>query len=269
MKKYGIFLVILSLGGEAFAHGPIFSPGPETLYKGGVETHIEYHRAEKGTETENELAVAMGYGITENWLVAAELPYKYIKEDGADSDGLGNIALETKYRFWKRDALGEQESVSGFAKAIFDTANDSPDPGLSSGANDFLVGLAYGQESLIWQRWASVRYRFNGDNDAGLERGNKLFADAALGWRSAPPEYYEPDVLWVLELNGEYTERSEQSGLSLANSGGTELFISPGMFWTYRAVTLKGGVQLPFYSNLNGNQDQSDYRAKIAFEWRF
>ena len=90
MKKYGIFLVILSLGGEAFAHGPIFSPGPETLYKGGVETHIEYHRAEKGTETENELAVAMGYGITENWLVAAELPYKYIKEDGADSDGLGN-----------------------------------------------------------------------------------------------------------------------------------------------------------------------------------
>jgi len=269
VNKYGIFLVTLCISSTTYAHGPIFSPGPETLYKGGIETHIEYHRGEKGSETENEMAMAVGYGITENWLVAAELPYKYIKEDGINNDGIGNIALETKYRLWKRDALGEQESVSGFAKAIFDTANDSPDPGLSSGANDFLIGLAYGQESLIWQRWASVRYRFNGDNDAGLERGNKLFADVATGWRSAPPEYYTLDVLWVMELNGEYTERSEQSDLSLANSGGTELFIAPGVFWTYRAVTLKGGVQIPFYSNLNGNQDQSDYRTKIALEWRF
>lgn len=269
MTRYIIFLVILFLGTDADAHGPIFSPGPETLYKDGVEVHVEYHLAEKDTETENELAIEVGYGVTENWLVSAELPYKYLKESGVNNDGLGNVALETKYRFWKRDALGKQDSMSGFAKAIFDTANDSPAPGLSSGANDYIVGLAYGQESLIWQRWASIRYRFNGDDDAGLERGDKLFADIATGWRSAPPEYYKQDVLWVLELNSEYTERSKQNGVSLANKGGTELFISPGVFWTHRAATIKGGIQIPFYSNLNGNQDQSDYRTTIAFEWRF
>lgn len=268
MKKYSILLILLSINGTAFAHGPIFSEGPETIYKGGMETHIEYHRTEKGSEAENELSAAFGYGITENWTISAELPYKYLKEDGANNDGLGNIALETKYRFWKRDALGKQDSVSGFAKAILDTSNDNPAPALSSGADYYVVGLAYGQESLIWQRWASVRYRFNGDA-AGLERGNKLFGDTALGWRSAPPEYYKPDVLWVLELNSEYTEHSEQSGISLANSGGTELFISPGMYWTYRAATIKTGVQIPFYTNLNGSQDQSDYRATIAFEWQF
>jgi hypothetical protein len=253
----------------AQAHGPIFSPGPETLYKDGVESHLEYHRSEKGDETENELAWAIGYGITEDWLISAELPYVRIKEDGNDNDGIGNIALETKYRFWRRDALGKQDSVSGFAKAILDTAKDTSDPALSSGANDLVLGLAYGQESLIWQRWASIRYRFNGDSDAGIERGNRIFADAAIGWRSEIPQYYKPDLLWMVELNTEYTQRSEQNNISLADTGGTEIFLSPGMIWAYRNFAVKSGVQLPVYNNLNGNQSTSDYRAKFALEMNF
>ena len=36
-----------------------------------------------------------------------------------------------------------------------------------------------------------------------------------------------------------------------------------------RNFAIKSGVQIPVYSNLNGTQDQSDYRAKLTFVWHF
>jgi len=264
-----LFLACLLTSSPVNAHGPIFSPGPETLYKDGIETDVEYYSSKKGGEIENELALGLGYGITQDWTVSAELLYAAIKEDGTTNDGISNIALETKYRFWKRDALGKQDSISGFAKAILDTAKDISNPALSSGANDLVLGLAYGQESLIWQRWASARYRFNGESNVGIERGNQIFADAAIGWRAKVPDYYNNDILWMVELNSEYTKSSKQNSSKLTNTGGTEIFVSPGMIWTYRNIALKGGVQLPIYYNLNGTQSESDYRAKVALDLNF
>jgi len=250
----------------AQAHGPIFSLGPETIYKDGVETHLEYHRANKKDETENELTLGLGYGITQDWTISAALPYASINEDGANNDGIGSLALETTYRLWKHNALGKQDSVSAIARAILDTAKGSDTPALTPGANDFMLGLAYGRESLIWQRWAGVRYRFNGKSDAGIERGDQISVDAAIGWRAEIPQYYKSDTLWMVELNTETTRGSEQNNISLTNTGGTEFFVSPGVIWSYRNTTVKGGVQLPVYHNLNGDQSQSDYRLKLALE---
>jgi len=250
----------------AQAHGPIFSLGPETIYKDGIETHLEYHRASDKDETENELSMGLGYGITQDWTIAAELPYASIKEEGANNAGLGNIALETTYRLWKHNALGLQDSVAATARAILDTASTSDDPALSPGTNDFVLGLAYGRESLIWQRWASVRYRFNGKSDAGIERGDQISVDAVIGWRARVPQYYKSDTLWMVEVNSEITQRSAQNNTPLTDTGGTELFVSPGVIWSYRNTTVKGGVQLPVYHDLNGDQSQSDYRLKLALE---
>ncbi len=250
----------------AQAHGPIFSLGPETIYKDGVETHLEYHRANKKDETENELSVGLGYGVTQDWMVSAELPYTSIKENDLNNQGLGNIALETTYRLWKHNALGLQDSVSATARAILDTAKSGDTSGLTPGANDFILGLAYGRESLIWQRWVSVRYHFNGKSDTGIERGDRVSVDAVIGWRAKMPQYYKSDTLWMVELNSETTQRSAQNTTTLADTGGTELFVSPGVIWSYRNTTVKGGVQLPVYHDLNGDQSQSNYRLKLALE---
>ena len=73
--------------------------------------------------------------------------------------------------------------------------------------------------------------------------------------------------MWLLELNGEHGERNELNGAELANTGGTEWFLSPGIFWTLRNFAVKAGVQLPLVSSLYGNQQGSDYRLKIVLEW--
>ena len=260
-------LMLATSSFQLFAHDPIFGIGPHVLFKGGTEAALETHANKSGEEKEAEAGVELVYGITGDWAAGIELPYAYKKEASASSSGLADIQIFTKYRFWRQDSKGLQESAAVLLAANLDNGDTKADPKLGNGANDFIGGLTYGYESLKWYRWASIRYRYNGENDAGFQVGNKTLIDFVAGWRPTLPEYKKPDTVWLLELNTEVSEKSQLNGTELTNSGGIESFISPGIFWTLRNFAIKAGVQIPVYHNLNGSQQKSDFRAKLSFEW--
>ncbi|HHH13155.1 MAG TPA: hypothetical protein ENJ98_02865 [Thiolapillus brandeum] len=260
-------LIFLLSTPAAWGHDPIFGIGPHVLYKGGVEIAVEGEADKAGSEKEQALTLELTYGLTGDWAAGAELPYAYRQEGSESNSGNGDVALFTKYRFWRRDSLGLQESAAVLLKVVTDTADGSGTPRLDKGATDTILGLTYGYEGRRWYRWAGIRYRFNGKNDAGLERGDRVLLDFVGGYRPRLTGYREPDTVWLLELNGEYGKRASLHGSDLPDTGGTEWFLSPGLFWTRRNFAVKAGVQVPIYSNLNGDQDESDYRAKVVLEW--
>jgi len=250
-----------------FAHDPIFGIGPHVLFKGGTEIAIEVAQEKAGEEKEAELSLEVVYGITGDWAAGIEIPYAFKDEGSESSTGLSDIQLFTKYRFWRKDSLGLQKSAAVMFAINMDNGDEKDDPPLGNGATDIIAGLTYGYEGLEWYHWTSARYVRPGENDAGLQKGNKWRIDFAGGWRPTPPEYTKPDTVWLVELNGEITDKAEFNDNQQANSGGTEWFISPGIFWTYQNFAIKSGIQIPVASNLNGNQDESDYRFKASFEW--
>ena len=260
-------LLMTMFSDPALAHDPVFAMGPHVLFKGGVEVAPEFHVAKRADEEETELGLELTYGITGDWSAGIELPYKWKDYGSVSASGIGDASLFTKYRFWRHDTLGVQQSASAMLKIKTDTGGLDEDLPLGTGSTDTLLGLAYGYESRKWYRWASVRYRLNDRNDAGLRRGDKMLVDLVTGIRFKPTGYLEPDTVWLVELNGEYGQRADLSGFDLADTGGTEWFLSPGIFWTLRNFAVKAGVQFPIASDLNGDQAKSDYRAKLVLEW--
>ena len=262
-----VVLVAALLHGPAWAHDPIFGIGPHTLFKSGVEISPEAHLEKAGDRSATETALNFTYGITGDWAAGIELPYADMDDGSTSSGGRGDIKLFTKYRFWRNDTLGAQESAAVLLKVKLDTADDDANPALGTGTTDTILGLTYGYEGRKWYRWASIRYRLNGTNDTGLQRGEKILFDLVGGVRFKPTGYLEADTVWLLELNGEYGNRADMNGASVANTGGTEVFLSPGIFWTKRNFAIKAGVQIPIISNLNGAQNESDVRASLTLEW--
>jgi len=264
-----MLVVLMSLGvpAPAWSHDPVFGLGPHVLYKGGVEVAPGFHLEHKGDEREAELGLELVYGITGDWAAGIELPYAWKEEGSANAGGTGDMSLFTKYRFWRHDTLGAQESAAVLLKVKTDTGDESSTPALGTGTTDTILGLAYGYEGRKWYRWASLRYRRNGENDTGLRRGDKILFDLVGAIRPRPTGYLEPDTVWMLELNGEHGKRAELNGAKLPNTGGTEWFLSPGIFWTKRNFAVKVGVQIPITSDLNGSQEKADYRAKLVLEW--
>ncbi len=266
----GVFIILCLLPwASASAHDPIFGLGPHVLFKGGVEVSPEMHYDKSGSKKGWQTDLGITYGITGDWAAGIELPYLR-KDNGLNvSSGAGDVKLFTKYRFWRNDSLGVQESAALHLKVKLDNGSTSKSPTLGTGATTSILGLSYGYESSKWYRWASVRYFDNNENSAGLRLGNKILLDFAGGVRPKMNPYKKPDTVWLLELNGEFTQRNELNGTKLANTGGNQWFISPGIFWTRRNFAIKAGVQIPISSSLNGNQDETDYRAKLTFEWHF
>jgi len=270
LKKTEIQVAIASsllFTGSAFAHDPVFSPGPHVLFKDGFEVHAEFFQAKQGDEKETEQAIAIKYGLSGDWVAGIEIPYQTNKDEAGTQQGVGDISLATKYRFWRNDSLGVQETAAMFVKVKI----DSGDQTVSSGTKDTLLGLTYGYESLKWYRWTSIRYRFNQNrsfnNGNELQRGDRLFVDFAGGYRPQVNDYRAADTVWLLELNGEYSQRNSLNVVDITDSGGRQWFVSPGIMWTKRNFAIKAGVQIPVYANLNGDQPNADYRARLELEW--
>ena len=92
---------------SVFAHEPVFSLGPETIFKGGVgiETEVEFEKADE--ERETSLHYEIIYGLTENLSLTAVVPHVLEKREGANiTDGLGEVALRAKYQVFRKDTLG-------------------------------------------------------------------------------------------------------------------------------------------------------------------
>lgn len=262
LKPSIIILFALFNISPSWAHDPVFSPGPHVLFKKGVEIHTILNTDKQGDSRINQQTLAIKYGITGDWVVGVELPNRKINNNDISNSGIADVVLSTKYRFFRKDSLGEQHSAALFARVKLDSSNSTT----ATNTTDTLLGLTYGYESLKWYRWASARYRIN-QNLQNLQRGNRLFVDVAGGYRATVNDYRKPDTVVLLELNGELMSQNQFNGTELSNSGGNQWFVSPGVMWTLRNFAIKAGVQVPIISNLNGNQQDTDYRAFVEFEW--
>jgi len=259
-----LFALLGSLAATpAMAHNPIFGLGPHVLFKDGVEITPEVKQAKAGNKDKTELALELTYGLTGDWSAGVGIPYIDQSNGSNSASGQGDLSVFTKYRFWREDGPGQQQSMAVALRLNTDTGDDA----VSSGSTDGLLGLAYGYEGRRWYRWSALRYRFNGENNAGIQQGNKLLFDLVGGYRMNRTGYMEPDTVWILELNGESTQNTQVNNVDQFNSGGTQWFVSPGIFWTKRNFAVKAGIQIPVASNLNGNQQATDYRTKLVLEW--
>jgi hypothetical protein len=259
-----VFLAIAALmSSAATAHDPVFGLGPHTLYKGGVEIHLGSHQEKARDERSTESEFQLKYGLTGDWVAGIGVPYVR----GTGDSGRGPTSLSTKYRFWRNDLPGAQESAAVLAKMILDDGDVGHGQAERDG-NDYLLGLAYGYEGRKWYRWGSIRHRVNNDAANGAERPDKTLVDLVGGIRFKPTEYREPDWVWMLELNYEHTEHLSGISEGLPRQiGGDQWFLSPGLMWTLRNFAVKAGVQLPLYDDLAGDQEADDYRAQIELEW--
>lgn len=262
----------LSLAGLpvlAAAHGPLFSFSPRTEFKDAYVYELTAERQEAAGVADNLFEASFRYGVTSNWDLGLRLPYRDPDAAGVNMgnprSGFGDAALLTRYRLWRQARADVMRSFT----VLGDVEFDSGAQGVGSGSTDALAALAYGYESLDWYYWASAGYRYRGKGDGGLQEGGTTLLNLVGGWRPRTPEYGEPDTVFLVELNGEITGRAERDGRDLANRGGTQVFVSPGMIWTYGQFNMRPGIQIPVYSDLNGNQAESDFRARLELEMHF
>lgn len=194
--------------------------------------------------------------------------------------GFGDLALTAKVQVLQRDRPQGTTRLTLLGRVKLPTGkNDARAPDgsllppslqLGTGSVDYSGGAIV---TALKQRWGingDLIYRAN-TSDNGFRFGDSLRYDAALAFRAYPRDYESypsPQLNLFLEANGSSQEKNQLSGTSLPDSGGTTVFLSPGIqYMAGRTFLVEASFQLPVVENLNGDQLETDYTFRLGIRW--
>ena len=230
----------------------------------------------------------LGYGVNSDLAVFGVVPYVdkrlELTEGGArrarSARGLGDVSLFGRYTVFKDNFPGGSFRVAPFAGVETPTGNDderdafgrkpaSVQPG--SGSWDPFGGIVATYQTLDFQIDAQLSYKFNTEaND--FEFGDVARADASLQLRLWPRELTGgvPGFLYgIVEANLIHNDKNANGGLADPNSGGTTLFLVPGVQYVTKRWIIEAAVQLPVMQDLNGTALESDFVVRAGFRFNF
>ncbi|MBI2981910.1 MAG: hypothetical protein HYY44_06420 [Deltaproteobacteria bacterium] len=182
--------------------------------------------------------------------------------------GLGDLAFLMRYEIYKRDWVLRTLRIALFG-GLEVPSGDSP---FSSGSVDVPLGFVATFQSHRQEVDLDLSYKMNTEG-SGVDHGDDFIYNVAYQLRVFPwylPEEGVPNQLnTVLELNGRFTQRDEAAGLSLANTGGNILFLSPGLQYVMKRVILETSFQYPVAKDLNEAQLESTWAVNGGIRMQF
>ena len=287
-------LVPLWLSGAAAWSAPITFNTALPVHEGGwVLREIYLKLADDPTPARREMRVAgvvsvLGYGLTRDLALFGMLPWFDKRLDmraGAaegrrDARGFGDLGVVGRYTVLERNAPGRTFRVAPFvgvkAPSGRDDARDRrgrlpPPLQPGSGTWDVLGGVVATWQTLDVQLDAQASYQANGEAH-DFQAGDVARLDGSLQYRLWPRRLAGgvPAFLYgVLEANLVHAARDRIGGDRDPDSGGTTLFVSPGLQYVTRKWIAEAGVQIRVVQNLNGAALGHDYGVSAGFRINF
>lgn len=231
----------------------------------------------------------LGYGVTGELAVFGALPYLDKALDlttpgdqriSRSTNGIGDARLFGRSTILRDDAPGRTFRIAPFAGIEMPTGDDDERDGLGrlprplqpgSGSWDPFGGVVVTYQTLDYQVDAQVTYK--GSTEANdFEFGDELRFDTSLQYRLWPRDLGPgvPGFLYgVIETNLIHHGEDRISGARNPDSGGTRLFLSPGLQYVTKRWVLEAIVQLPVVQDLNGTALEEDFTVLAGFRVNF
>lgn len=247
----------------------------------------DHTAAERDVSVQSVVSV-LAYGINSDLALFAALPYvnKTLKltMNGTrltrSTSGIGDMTFFGRYTIYKNNFKGGNFRIAPFAGIKMPTGNSRNrdefgqlpaglQPG--SGSWDPLGGIVMTYQTLSLQIDTQISYKANMAAN-GFEAGDVSRLDSSLQYRLWPKSLSGgvPGFLYgVLEMNLIHQGKSKINAVKGLNSGGTRLFLVPGIQYVTRRWIAEVSIQLPVIQNLNGTGLENDYIARTGFRFNF
>jgi hypothetical protein len=294
----GLMLVAAAIGGSREAHA-----APETFNtalpvgKGDFvfrEQFLYFKASDDPSPMDRNLEVlggvsVLGYGVTSDLAIFGMLPYLDKELDltmpggqriTRSTSGIGDAQVFARYTVFQKDLPGRNFRIAPFLGLELPTGDDNDRDSfgrlpatlqLGSGSWDPLGGVIVTYQTLDYQVDAQLSYKANTEAN-GFEFGDEFRFDASLQYRLWPRELGAgvPGFLYgVIETNLLHQAKNEIDGTNDPNSGGTKLYLAPGLQYVTKRWVLEAIVQLPVVQDLGGTALEDDFIVRTGFRMNF
>lgn len=256
----------------------------DKLYEDGHRVDPEDVLARGVGKVPEELDIDTGilrvyYGLWKDFRVCTVVPYlrkdlTTLTKNGvsrSSASGLGDIKLTGKYKFFSSDTgdqfglhLGVKLPTGSTEEKDGDGNKLPPRMQLGTGSTDPFIGILYTKNMTPYWFHANIHYTFTTENPDGYEYGDLLTGDLALQYQVQSP------FVLNMEINGESAAKDKSHGVEVANTGGSKVFLSPGVqYKPFPGTVLEFSYQAPVWQELNGRQLAEGYRILLGLKYNF
>lgn len=230
----------------------------------------------------------LGYGITPKLALFAALPFLEksitLSLEGSrvtrSSIGAGDLKLFTRYTMIQRDLPSKTFRLAAFGGLKAPTGQHSKTDFLGklprdlqpgSGAWDSFAGIVLTYQTLPFQVDGQVSFRRNGTAN-GIQVGNEIRTDLSLQYRLLPQRlsgdtgHFLYGVVETSFINRKY---HKLAGVPDHTSGGTTVYLTPGLQYVTKKWILEAAVQIPIVQNFKGTALRTDYLFTTGFRINF
>ncbi|MEQ1882738.1 MAG: transporter [Burkholderiales bacterium] len=220
----------------------------------------------------------LGYGVTSDFALFGMLPWfdkRLNMSMGGQAltrrqSGVGDLTLLGRYTAYQYDAPGRTLRIAPFLGVKAPTGEDNARDGFGrlppsvqpgSGSWDALGGAVLTYQTLDFEIDGQLSYKANREAN-GFQVGDVAELDGSLQYRLWPGSLGSgiPAFLYgVLEANLVDAAKDRVGGVIDPNSGGTTLFLSPGLQYVTKKWIVEAGVQIPVVQPLNGTALKNNY----------
>lgn len=287
-RTFGAVLALLTAASPAFP-APISFNTALPVHEGGLLLRgqgvwMRMHDDPSPAGREADIIAAptvLVFGATSKLAFMGVFPYlnkalNFPHQAPRRASGLGDIATLGRYEVFERSRRGYTARGAVSAGVEWPTGADDeadalgslPKPvQLGSGSFDPFFGTVWTAQWLNLQLDADLFYQRNTEaND--FRFGDALAQNTSLQYRLWPRTLGAgvPSYLYgVLELNNVYQGKNEAGGASDPDSGGYQLFLTPGLQWVAKRAVIEVAAQLPVVQELNGSALRTDWRLIGSF----
>ncbi len=223
-----------------------------------------------GSESLKEFrpSLRLGYGITDQLSVAAELPFSFKTNEATDqegstrerSSGLGDLQMSAVWTqpFGFTAAHGYAAGLAVALKLPTGRNNlqrngERLDEHLQTGTGsyDWQTGVSLSRSAKTTTLFTSVYYKHMGTNSYNYHFGNAVLYNLGLLY------HLSHSFTLSAQINGRAAKKDVEGVEAVENTGGSVTYIAPGVkIPLMPSASFLLNVQVPLYQNLYGTQSE-------------
>jgi hypothetical protein len=248
--------------------------GAEKPFENRLRVSIDYmNRSEElGVAGVNEkivdeqrITTNIAWAPNRRWMLGLSIPYvnrdlESFNLSDQSITSLGDISLTVKSFMQEKESF--QTHMYGLMGGVkFGTAKEQRDVNgvvydfdvqTGQGADVLNLGGWYAHFRYPWMFYSSATYHIAGKGYQQFQAGDALVFNANAQWAQSQK------LSWYIGAEGRYSDRDRFAGIEDADSGGTIVFLTPGLIYTLNDdLLLNAVIKLPAVESLNGDHDET------------
>jgi len=213
---------------------------------------------------EQRVSLNLAYAPSSRWMLGLNVPYvnrqlESFNLSEEEVTTLGDVSITIKNYMQEKEFL--QKHMYGFLGGIkFPTASEEEDDNgvpldfdvqAGQGATVVNVGGWYANFSYPYLFYTSATYHVANEGYQDFEAGDALVYNATVQYAT------DHDLSYYLSMEGRSSQKDAFDGVDDEDSGGTIVFLAPGIIYTIKQdLLLNAAVKFPALDELDGDHEE-------------